>query len=106
MDTMTDDVLHQAAVAAMLVHVMEFAKRIPGFAWLQDPKMAKLVAFILVLIGSIGVKAQLQGSFHDGGSILLTWPMASTMLDAAEHIFLQWAMQEGYYQKFVKAAKP
>jgi hypothetical protein len=107
MDTsMTDDILHQAAVAAMLVHVMQFAKRVPGFAWLQDPTIAKIVAFVLVMVGSVGVKFQMTGTFHDGGQIVLAWPMASVMMDAIEHIFLQWVLQEGYYQKFVKEAKP
>ena len=101
-DSMADSALHQAAVAIASAHVMQFIKTVPGFGWVSNPIVSRVLATGMVFFGALGVHLQMSGTLDAGGSIILAWPMLSVMIDATEHMIIQWALQEGYYQRFLK----
>jgi hypothetical protein len=102
MDAMMDSLPHQVAAGIAVAHVIEYLKNIPGFKWLQNPVAAKIAASVGIVVAAAGVHLQMEGTIDGGGRIMLAWPMLSAMADGIEHMILQWAIQEGYYQGFVK----
>jgi hypothetical protein len=100
--SMLNATLHQAAVAVIAAHVMQWLKKLPYMDWLGNPLVARFMAGIAVVIGALGVHIQLSGTLESGGSFTLAWPMLSVMIDGAEHLVIQWVIQERYYQKFLK----
>ena len=93
----TNILVNQAAVAGIVVHVIDV---------LHLPKAtARVISIVIAFLASAGFVLHYSGSLFAGGEILLQWPSFPTLMQALCSAVVQFMMQEGYYQGIIKTPK-
>jgi len=108
MDDMMNDAAHYVGTAAMSVSVVQALKYI--FPKINEGVAQKVVAVIVAMVTSAGLKIAMDGSLADGGKITIDWPgiqvMCAATWDMLTHTGFQLALQQFIYHGGMKQMLP
>lgn len=102
---MDADPLHQAAIAIIAAHALEWLKKskLAPIMSQATPYLNHKLGLAIAWAAGIGISIGTNDySWTGGGVIHIVMPMGSVLIDSVFHAAVQWGMQEGWYQSIVR----
>lgn len=96
--------MNQGAAAVATVHLIESLKLSTRFPWLtrDTDALNRVVSFGVAFMTAVGFTFAMTGSFHEGGSLTITFPSMAKIGMGVAHALLQSGAQQLYYKNAVK----
>lgn len=106
-EMMGEGLAYQGGLAVCAAHGLEALKRAGWFPWLNlhSEGINRAVALGCAIVGAMGVKMAMEGSFIEGSKIVIAFPAISSMFDSAMHVAVSYGIQQGYWRGVVRAGK-
>jgi prenyltransferase beta subunit len=91
---------YQAGLAASAVYLIQWLKGANWFPWLSEhTELAnRVVASVLAVMSALGIQWTVEGNMNTGGTLTVTLPAISAIINAAIHIVTQLALQQSFYK--------
>lgn len=103
-----DNLGQQIPIGLVLVFFQNWIKQQSWFPWVnyQSAKMNNIFAIVVSGLATLGLHISHTGTFTDGGTVLLTFPAYTVILQGLWHWAQQYALSKGLYTGLSKQLNP